>query len=347
MKDLKYISKFIFQYKIKQAIAFLCLILNSFFTYLIAYTMMQIIDSMTVLSDIKVVLCYIILYIGSAITSNILILVADYIFLKISRRAATELKLELCRHMMKFDGQYFVNAKTGELLTVLEDDIEKIQNMFGKKVPTFLADVLTSMPIIVFALYIEKCLILVLFIIVLLTYFVQKYYIKKIHFLYTKCRESISQSNSVFQEFVSQLLDIIALNADIYFRGKIKRNLSYVEDTYVQYGFVCNMRSFWFSMFSVITVTVIFCIGGYGIMQSTISIGAIMAMVGNFSKIMAPFAKISDFSASYQEYKVALKRVNSILQLYTSEKEKDYNTEDICSISFKNVEFAYNESQNV
>lgn len=100
-------------------------------------------------------------------------------------------------------------------------------------------------------------------------------------------------------------------------------------------------------MFSVITVAVIFCIGGYGIMQSTISIGAIMAMIGNFSKIIAPFVKISDFSASYQECKVALKRVNSILQLYTSEKEKDYNIEDICSISFKNVKFAYNESQNV
>lgn len=35
------------------------------------------------------------------------------------------------------------------------------------------------------------------------------------------------------------------------------------------------------------------------------------------------------------------------MQLYTSEKEKDYNIEDICSISFKNVKFAYNESQNV
>lgn len=347
MKDLKYISKFIFQYKIKQVIAFLCLILNSLFTYLIAYAMMKIIDSMTVFSDIKVVLFYIILYIGSAISSNILILVADYIFLKISRKAATELKLELCGHMMKFDGQHFVNTKTGELLTILEDDIEKIQNVFGKKVPSFLTDVLTSMPIIIFALYIEKFIIIALCIVVLLTYFMQKYYIKKIHFLYTECRESISQSNSVFQEFVSQLLDIIALNANAYFGCKIKKKLSSVEDTYVQYGFVCNMRSFWFSMFSVITVAVIFCIGGYGIMQSTISIGAIMAMIGNFSKIIAPFVKISDFSASYQECKVALKRVNSILQLYTSEKEKDYNIEDICSISFKNVKFAYNESQNV
>ena len=85
--------------------------------------------------------------------------------------------------------------------------------MFGKKVPTFLTDVLTSMPIIIFALYIEKFIIIALCIVVLLTYFMQKYYIKKIHFLYTECRESISQSNSVFQEFVSQLLDIIALNA--------------------------------------------------------------------------------------------------------------------------------------
>lgn len=76
--------------------------------------------------------------------------------MNISRKSSTELKIELCRHIASLDGQYYVNVKSGELLTVINDDVEKIQNMFGKTIPTFCADIFTSIPIMTFTFYVEK-----------------------------------------------------------------------------------------------------------------------------------------------------------------------------------------------
>lgn len=167
-----------------------------------------------------------------------------------------------------------------------------------------------------------------------------------------KCRKSISESNSVLQEFVSQLLDIIALNADKYFFSKIESRLSAVEDTYIQYGLVCYMRSFCFSIFSIIVAVIILSVGGYGVIQSTISIGALIAIVSNYSKIIAPFIKVSDLSASYQECKISLKRVNSVLQLHSCEinmiiKPGNNKQNDIKSVSLHNVTFSYGNEKEI
>ena len=335
------------RYKTKQKIAFFCLILSSLFTYLLPYAMMKIIDHITRSSDMKIVLLYIIVYLLVAVLCNILILISNYNFLRIGRKFSTELKLKLCRHIVSLDGKYYVNVKSGELLTVIEDDVEKIQSMFGKTMPTFGADILTSIPIIIFAFGVEKRLVIMFFIVMPIVYFVQKYYIKKIYLSYKTCRKSISENHSVLQEFVSQLLDIIALDADRYFFAKINSRLLDVENKHVKHGMICYMRSFYFSVFSVIMAVIILSIGGYGVIQSTITIGALIALVSNYSKIMTPFIRVSDFLSSYQECKVSLRRVNSILEISCSKNKAVEYVGTVRMVSFHHVTFSYDKLKKV
>lgn len=62
MEDLKYIQNIILKYKTKQIVAICCLIVSSFFTFLLPYAMMRIIDNMAGLSEIRIIILYVLIY---------------------------------------------------------------------------------------------------------------------------------------------------------------------------------------------------------------------------------------------------------------------------------------------
>lgn len=215
MEKLKY-TKYVFKYKWSQLIAFFCLLLSAIVAYMLPYATMKIIDGLTLDFSIKAVLFYAIVYLIAALFNRTLILLSNYIFLKTSRRIVTEIKQDLCKRIILFDGSYFVSSRSGELYTIIESDVEKVQSMFGKMLPNFLAEIFTSIPIIIFALNIEPSMFFVFLVTLPLMVLNQRHYINKINASYKNCRENISVSNSVLQEFFAQIMDIVALNADYF-----------------------------------------------------------------------------------------------------------------------------------
>lgn len=162
MEKLRY-TKYVFKYKWSQLVAFFCLLLSAIIAYLLPYATMKIIDGLTLDFSIKSVLFYAMIYLIAALFNRTLILLSNYIFLKVSRRIVTEIKQDLCKRIILFDGSYFVSSRSGELYTIIESDVEKVQSMFGKTCPNFLAEIFTSIPIIIFALNIEPSMFFVFF----------------------------------------------------------------------------------------------------------------------------------------------------------------------------------------
>lgn len=347
MEKLKY-TKYVFKYKWLQLIAFFCLLLSAIVAYMLPYATMKIIDGLTLDFSIKAVLFYAIVYLIAALFNRTLILLSNYIFLKTSRRIVTEIKQDLCKRIILFDGSYFVSSRSGELYTIIESDVEKVQSMFGKMLPNFLAEIFTSIPIIIFALNIEPSMFFVFLVTLPLMVLNQRHYINKINASYKNCRENISVSNSVLQEFFAQIMDIVALNADSFFINKIAKKLKIVETSYVNYGLICYLRSFAIQIFSLFTFVAILCIGGMGVIESTITVGGLIAIVENYQKIMTPFIRVSDFLASYQECSVSLNRINRLLNQKKDENDEiDYDIEQVNAIVFQNVNFFYEEGKNV
>ncbi len=347
MEKLRY-TKYVFKYKWSQLVAFFCLLLSAIIAYLLPYATMKIIDGLTLDFSIKSVLFYAMIYLIAALFNRTLILLSNYIFLKVSRRIVTEIKQDLCKRIILFDGSYFVSSRSGELYTIIESDVEKVQSMFGKTCPNFLAEIFTSIPIIIFALNIEPSMFFVFLVILPLMILNQRHYINKINVSYKNCRENISVSNSVLQEFFAQIMDIVALNADSFFINKIAKKLKIVETSYVNYGLICYLRSFAIQIFSLFTFVAILCIGGMGVIESTITVGGLIAIVENYQKIMTPFIRVSDFLASYQECSVSLNRINRLLNQKKDENYQiDYDIEQVNAIAFQEVSFFYEEGKNV
>ena len=220
--------------------------------------------------------------------------------------------------------------------------------MFGKTFPNFMAEIFTSIPIIIFALNIEPSMFFVFLVILPLMILNQRHYINKINVSYKNCRENISVSNSVLQEFFAQIMDIVALNADSFFINKIAKKLKIVETSYVNYGLICYLRSFAIQIFSLFTFVSILCIGGMGVIESTITLGGLIAIVENYQKIMTPFIRVSDFLASYQECSVSLNRINRLLNQKKDDKDEiNYEVEKMSAIAFQDVSFFYDEGKNV
>lgn len=341
-------TKYVFKYKWLQLTAFLCLILSAVIAYFLPYATMKIIDGLALKFSIKTVVFYAVIYLLAALFNRIFILFSNYIFLRVSRRIVTEIKQDLCRRVVLFDGSYFVSARSGELYTVIESDVEKVQSMFGKTIPNFLAEIFTSIPIIIFVLNIEPNICFVFAVLLPLIILNQRHYMKKINSSYKECRDNISLENSVIQEFLTQIMDIVSLNAESFFIKKIVKKLGTVESNYVHYGLICYLRSFSIQIFSLFAFVVILCIGGIGVIEATITVGGLIAIVENYQKIMTPFVRASDFWASYQECCVSLSRMNNLLNAKKDEgDERGHEVKQLSAIAFQNVSFFYEEGKYV
>lgn len=89
----------------------------------------------------------------------------------------------------------------------------------------------------------------------------------------------------------------------------------------------------------------IWLIGGFGIIEGTLTIGTVTALINYQGMLVSPMAFFSEFNNSYQGTVIALKRLYSVL-LFEEENNRgdELGPDKIKEISFANVSFQYTEN---
>lgn len=89
----------------------------------------------------------------------------------------------------------------------------------------------------------------------------------------------------------------------------------------------------------------IWLIGGFGIIEGTLTIGTVTALINYQGMLVSPMAFFSEFNNSYQGTVIALKRLYSVLWFEEENNEGDeLGPDKIEEISFSNVSFQYTEN---
>lgn len=344
--NYKRIIKFFLESKKKHLLAFICLLGSSIMTIILPYSTMTVVDSAVGSESFQKVIFFAIVYLLAATISKVLILISNHLYLDISRNFTTKLRMKICIHLTRLDGDFFVNANAGELYTILSEDVERIQGLAGKTLPNLITGIFTAIPIIIFMLIAEPLICILLLIIVPFIIIIQNLYLIKIQRKFNDCRVQTGISNSILQEFLSQLMDIVFLNADNFFICKLHKKFKEVEMCFIKYGSVCYFRSFWLGMASVASSVVIIAVGGYGVSKKILSIGMVFAILQNYQTAISPIIMIADFLASYKECKISIDRIFNLLDKTsninnTTKIKQNYTGEDIREINYQNVSFFY------
>jgi ATP-binding cassette subfamily B multidrug efflux pump len=284
--------------------------------------------------------------IGLSLVGGIFRYYMRMLLIGMSRYVERDLRTRVFGHLQTQTMQYFTRHRTGDLMARMTNDLDSVRNVLG---PGFMYPIDTGLTalfsLILMILISPKLTLLTLLITPLVSYSVYKLG-KVTHKLQTDIQEQYSKLSDQAQENLSGARVVRAYSQEDQEREKfdvlnqefVKRNISMTK---VQALFFPLM-----GFFFEVGTALILLVGGYGIINSELSLGDFVAFVGYLGMLAWPMIAVGWVANLLQRGAASMKRIQELLDSHpeiTSPVHEQTAPQRIGEIVFDNVSFAYGE----
>ncbi len=252
---------------------------------------------------------------------------------------ANKLKKSCYKKLNELDQSFYKEKSIGELSTILTTDVHTIHHNVCYVIKQSMSMLVSSILSTLYCLYINPILTFIILIPALFIAVISNKYINNSNELYSIERENLSKLNSYIQENIegNRLVKTFGAEEDEIkeFKEKNKslKNINInIQKLNIDYNTKITSLSYAMELLLVF-FGAIFVIKGY------ISIGNFIIINSFITTIKRPFVEMSGFINEWQQFKVAVKKMKTLLE--TEPKIKDNGNiklENWNSICFENVE---------
>jgi len=340
-KFFKYYSKYYKDYKLKFFYAVIGMILVAIGSSSIAYLIKPVLDkifvehneTMLYILPFLIILAYFTKGIGSFIESYFI----SYIGLDIVRR----IRDSILEHILNLDLQFYFKYHTGELISRLVNDIERIKSAVSDQFASLIRESLTTIGLLAVVIYQSPKLAFFALIILPIVIYPVSILTKKMKKISHKTQEKNSDINSHLSEVFSNIEGIKSYNAELYELDKFKK--------YNYEFFRINMKSIVNSnllspimqTFSATAAAVVIFVGGKEVMAGDMTIGAFFSFMTALFMLTDPIRRISQIINKFQDAIAAHERILELISIKPTIKYGDIKIDTIHNIKFKNVYLEY------
>ena len=342
MKNL-FFYKYIKNEKKEIIVAFTLIFISSMIGLTYGYLIGKAIELITNL-ELKASIIYLLIYflvcvIGNIILSNI----GSYIFKKVKLKIVNSINKDTYEKMLNLPTYVFEEKSSGEILNRITNDASTITDTF-QQILNILIRLLGSIIVFVYILCNSLVIAIEILFVILIMYFVIKHFnpmVKKMHEKTKKVNDHYTQGVA---ETVRGIREIKTLGIkDNVFNNIYKTitELFQIQKDEIKLDTKYNTFTF---MLGVVLEVGIFITCAWLLYYKNISLTFFVAMTYYVYRYTWIVEQISDCSKKIQQTKVAIKRINEILnnELYEREHFGDIELDNSPkTIEFKNVTFAY------
>jgi ATP-binding cassette subfamily B protein len=278
--------------------------------------------------------------------------VFNYSLQSAAQYAIRDIRAEMFNRVLHFPRRYFDKTPMGVTLTRLTSDLEAISESFTQGLMSMIRDVLITVALLVFLLFISWQLTLVLLLIGPLIYYVTELLRRRLRDAYLRARVVLSQGTGYLQECLSGVKTVQLYNAESAVQ---KRYATYTEGFREAQSESNLYDSALYSLIEGITTVSMGLIIWYGskeILAATISLGVLVGFINTLDKIFVP---IRDFTSQMASIQRAFAAFDHIEEIYEEETENEsiggvqqlsagqrVQLDTFQSLEFTDVRFRYN-----
>jgi len=325
-------------------IAFASMVLVAYFELLIPYKIKEVVDgilssqineSKIEVSAYKVLFFISMIFIFSSLFSYILNISGQKIMFSIRESVFSQI--------VKLPQSYFDSNDVGRTTTRVTNDINALNEFYTNVLVQFTKDFLVVLGVLflIFSFNIFLALAIVginIFVIVLALL-----YRKKLRKVYTKLRKTIAQLNSFINESIRGISLLKVYNKESV---NYQRFLSFSDDNYK-----ANIdQMYTFAMFrpfveftTVFTVGLVVWIGSNQVIEGSMSIGELLAVLFYLRMLFKPILDLADKYNILQSALAASENLFNITNIRTESTGVKLFSKSFEVITFKNVWFSYNK----
>jgi len=342
-------------YRIKIAVATVCAVLQNIFDVfpevLIGITIDVLVNKQTsFLAHWGVVDVLSQLYILAGLTFIIWCCQALFEYLSdtswrnLAQTIQHELRIDAYGHMQQLEMAYFEDKSTGELLTVLNEDVNQLEHFFDKGIADFIYFVVSVLLVGFIFFYLSPVVAFFAFFPVPIIFFVASTFQGRLGQLYTNVRESAGTLGARLGNNLIGISIIKSYTTEEYELDRLRKDSGAYRDAHahsiaVSCAFIPIVRmaiAFGF----VITIV----LGGWYTLQGTLAIGGYSILVSMTQRLLWPFIYLAKSMDVYKRSMASANRVFAVLDTPIGIKDgvvADPIKEVKGKIEFKDISFAY------
>jgi len=343
LKFLKEYLPYYKNYKKEFFLAFIGMLFVSISTAATAYLVKPVLDkifiekneTMLYLLPIAIVLAYLFKGIGTVLQQYYISYIGEDIVRKIRDK--------FLAHIMSLDLDYFKKTHSGELVSRILNDINRIQNAISSSFANMLRDILMAIFLLAVVIYQNpKLAFFALVILPIIVYPIGKIS-NKLKTLSKKVQSQTANLNEHLSEIFKNIETIKAFNAKEYEIKEFKNhNLNYLKinlKTIKTKSYLIPLLE----LLSAIVAAIVIIIGGKEVIDGEMSVGAFFSFMTALFMLTDPIRRVSITYSNMQDAIAANERLKEIFKIkpkIVSGKEK---IDEIKEIEFKNVSLKYND----
>jgi len=341
LKFLKEYFPYYKHYKIKFFLAFIGMLLVSISTAATAYLVKPVLDkifiqkneTMLYILPVAIILAYFLKGIGAVLQQYYISYIGEDIVRKIRDK--------FLLHILNLDLDFFKKTHSGELVSRIINDINRIQSAIANQFATLIRDILMAVFLLGVVIYQNPKL--ALFALVILPFIIYPVNIisKKLKTLSKQAQMQTVKLNKHLSEIFKNVETIKAYNAkDIEINNFKKHNLKYLKINLK----TVRTQALLIPLLETLSATIaaiVIIIGGKEVIDGEMSVGAFFSFMTALFMLTDPIRRISSTYSKMQDAIAANERLKEIFGIEANVKNGNKNIDEIKEIEFKNASLKY------
>ena len=355
MKELKYLNKYLYKYRVRLLFGVLITIIARVFSLfaprLIGNSLTAverfIKSETTPIEVIKEELFWnIVIIISAAIVSGFFTFLMRQTIINVSRYIEFDLKNEIFEHYQKLSLSFYKNNRTGDLMNRISEDVGKVRMYFG---PAIMYSINTvSLFVIVISYMVSIAPVLTVYTLLPLPILSVTIYklSKAINIRSTAVQEILSDLSTFTQESFSG----IAVIKSYAIQSKVNKDFKELTNLSKEKNVDLAKIQAWFFPLMVLLIgfsnLLVIFIGGKQYIDGSLEIGVLAEFIIYVNMLTWPVATVGWVTSIIQQAEASQKRINDFLKEVPKITSGMFDeTIKIGTIEFKNVSFTFKETK--
>jgi ATP-binding cassette subfamily B multidrug efflux pump len=258
-----------------------------------------------------------------------------------------DLRKQIFGHLQRLDVQFFDRNPVGRLMTRVTTDVDALNDLFTAGFVAIFGDIFVLAGIVGVLFWMNWRLAVVLFSITPFIVLVSIWFRRGARVTYRAVRTRIAAINAFLQEHISGMATVQLFNREAKEAEKFDDLNARHRDANIDSIFYYAVFYPVIELIETIGIALIVWYGGGQVIRNTLSVGALVAFFQYAQRFYEPISDLSEKYNILQAAMAASERVFKLLDTPVKIKSHDGGprTEDVHTIEFRNVWFAYNDEE--
>ncbi len=224
-----------------------------------------------------------------------------------------DMRLDLYRHLQRLSPRYYARTPLGDIVTRINGDIGEIQRVVSEAALSWFGQVIALIGTVGMLIYLDWQLFVASLVVMPPSLYTLVRYRSELETRITKLREKSSQIGSFLIETLQGMRTVVGANA----QGREIERFRNRNDAFVEA--LLSMRLYTYvagglpGLLLTAGTALIFLLGGYRVIDGTMSLGTLVAFMAYQARLMAPVQGLMGIYTNLATARASLVRVHEVL----------------------------------